>query len=525
MPPDAVGVPNPVSGHPVNRPPRTSVYQRPRSADAGRQSRTRRRCSAGRSRALAALAGALRAGKVAVSGRGGAISAMFAVTLTSLLGMVGLGTEVGYWYIEKRTGQNAVDAAAAAGAMSLAAASTALCSNATAKTAATNAATYVTRQNGFSTGVAINCPPTLGSYSGNNSAIEVIATRNPTPVLASLFVPSVTVNTRAVGAVQPNSFVCILGLDPASGVQDFTQSGSSVLVAPNCVVASNGVGSQSIDFSGSAAITAYTLVSSGGCVGCTGSTVHLSKSFLTNQPATANPFAAIWNPANSSGVTIPSFTSCLNVTVAGGVGTSTPVACSSCSNINLSSGTTTLQPYETNGNKAYCPLQTNNGATLNFTPGAYFFWNGNVNFQGGTVKCTSCSVGSTGVTLITTGSPPASKTGIITINGSASVTLNAPITSGYDPQNNGAFNGVLFYVDGRYTGGSQVSINGSATTALSGGLYFPSNKVALTGGTQNSTCIELVAFTVTLSGNTTNACKAAGTTPVGAGGSTAMLTE
>ena len=50
----------------------------------------------------------------------GQIIVMFAMFLTSLLGAVGLATDLGFAYAEKRTIQNAADAAALAGARQVA---------------------------------------------------------------------------------------------------------------------------------------------------------------------------------------------------------------------------------------------------------------------------------------------------------------------------------------------------------------------------------------------------------------------
>ena len=52
--------------------------------------------------------------------RRGATAVVFALAASALLGLVGLATEGGTWYLEKRHGQNAADAAANAGALALA---------------------------------------------------------------------------------------------------------------------------------------------------------------------------------------------------------------------------------------------------------------------------------------------------------------------------------------------------------------------------------------------------------------------
>src|SRR5262245_35180235 len=55
--------------------------------------------------------------------RRGATAVTFAFASIALTGLVGLGAEAGNWYVMKRAGQNAADAAAIAGALTLGTAS------------------------------------------------------------------------------------------------------------------------------------------------------------------------------------------------------------------------------------------------------------------------------------------------------------------------------------------------------------------------------------------------------------------
>src|SRR5579871_6218214 len=54
--------------------------------------------------------------KAVVTDRRGSVSIITALTLTVLLGCVGLGLEVGSWYLQQRDMQNAADSAAIAAA-------------------------------------------------------------------------------------------------------------------------------------------------------------------------------------------------------------------------------------------------------------------------------------------------------------------------------------------------------------------------------------------------------------------------
>jgi hypothetical protein len=107
----------------------------------------------------------------------------------------------------------------------------------------------------------------------------------------------------------------------------------------------------------------------------------------------------------------------------------------------------------------------------------------------------------------------------LNING-GTVNMSAPSTSTYADTN---YNGVLFYMDPRYAeqnsqscGSTQVSIQGSTTITLNGGMYFPNASVCVTGNAFSSTesCLSLVAWSVYYNGNATEdltGCSTTGT--------------
>jgi Flp pilus assembly protein TadG len=426
----------------------------------------------------------------ALRDRRGAISGMFVVSLTAFLGIVGLGTEAGAWYVGKRHGQNAADDAARAGGLMINALGTSCLPSA--PSAVTSAAAASAANNGFTGGVTVNCPPMAGSYAGDPSAVEVVITQNPTPIFAGLFVAKVSLVNRAVAKMLAYSNACVLAIDHAAAQGDDTIAGAANVVAPNCNIVANGFDPNAITIQGNGdSVTAYSLVTSGGCNGCSGSNVILTRPASSYQPPTPDPLAAIQN------VTLPSFTSCIDVSTI--------------------STTATLDPWEKNG-KAYsgstnCKSagtlkMSSTGGTLNFQPGTYFFYNASIDFEGGTINCPSCSPGSKGVTMIFTGSS-AAKIGTIKINGNATATLNAPYTNVF----NAAFNGVLFYMDAQALpsnngcGNAPVSINGNAGSVFTGAMYFPSVNICysgnMTAGQAIATdCIAIVANNITFTGNT-----------------------
>lgn len=152
--------------------------------------------------------------------------------------------------------------------------------------------------------------------------------------------------------------------------------------------------------------------------------------------------------------------------------------------------------------------------SMNLVPGTYIFYNASISLQNSTVTCTTCT-SANGVTIIMTGSP-ASSIGTIKINSNSTVTLHAPPVNNF----NSAFDGVLIYMDknavpANGNGNANVIINGGANTVLSGGIYAPSVPVNYSGNTSGgSTCTEVVAYSMTLTGNTNlnlSGCAAGGT--------------
>jgi Flp pilus assembly protein TadG len=420
---------------------------------------------------------------LAVRDRRGALAMTLVISMPTLIGLIGLGTEVGGWYVGKRHGQNAADGAAMAGALMLAGGS----NSAAAKTAAREEAT----NNGFTTGGAVTVTAN-NPYSGNNSAVEVIIAQTQNPVFGGLFISGMTIRNRAVAKATGSGFACSLAVTNAGGPGDVSLQGSTSISMPNCDIAADGTDPSAISIQGSASLTAYTLTSSGGCSGCSGAGATLSRPASAYQPPTPDPYLPIQS------ITMPTFSG------------------SSCLSLPTVSGTVSLTPWDTNGHKAYCgsgggsnrTLTVSNGNTLNFAPGTYFFYNASLSFQGGTIQCPTCAAGGAGVTIIMTGSP-ANQIGSININGNATVTLNAPYTNSY----NSAFNGVLFYTDyraqpnnGSGCGSAPVSINGGANSVFTGAMYFPSVNACFAGnmtagGASASTCSVLVAGSITFTGN------------------------
>jgi Flp pilus assembly protein TadG len=421
--------------------------------------------------------------------RRGATAVVFALGATALLGLVGLGTEGGTWYLEKRHGQNAADAAATYGALEIA-------SGTLGTTAASDATSFVTSSTtfGYTTGEVSVTPI---SYNGM-PAIKAVVTRTPAPLVSSLFLgsgPSISETAVAVVSTDGGN-ACILGL--AGGV---SFAGSTQVNLTNCAIASNKQGPNSIGFTGNkATVAGGVLVATGGCSNCGN-----SAGYLLYQPPTTDPFAGIQQV--SMPPLLPSTSTCLS--------------------LPSLSGSVTLDPSYTmeGGGKMLCSttigngknsttftadLSISSGTSVDLSPGTYIFFDASIAVNGSaTLTCSTCTPGGQGVTIILTGDSNGNKSniGTISINGGANVILNAPASNSY----NHAFDGVLFYMDKNApptngNGNAPVSLNGNGNVQLTGGMYFPSVNVNYSGNvsaTNNTAaaCTEIVGYQLNMTGN------------------------
>src|SRR5437870_2657782 len=208
--------------------------------------RLRRLCS------LAAGLGADRAGTAAV---------ILAVSLSSVIGIAGLGTEAANWYMSKRTMQGAADAAAYTAATTKA--------SGEATTDIRNAANSVAASYGLVNGtggvtITINSPPASGSYSSNSSAVEVIISQTLRPLLSGVVLTTgPTITARSVTVATVSGTGCIVALNRNS-VVGATTSGSTTLNMTACSLFINSSNSAALTMSSSATINAKSAYIVGG---------------------------------------------------------------------------------------------------------------------------------------------------------------------------------------------------------------------------------------------------------------------
>ena len=131
---------------------------------------------------------------------------------------------------------------------------------------------------------------------------------------------------------------------------------------------------------------------------------------------------------------------------------------------------------------------TGNGNTVTLESGEYIIDGGGISINGGTFQ----DDGAGGVFIYNTSSDGSDFDGI-TFTGNGTIELEA--------QTSGTYAGVLFFIDPDADSGTDFSIGGTSTTALSGAIYAPEHEVSYSGtSSQSSSCLQIIADTIVLSG-------------------------
>ena len=372
----------------------------------------------------------------------GNVAVIFAVTLPVVVGGAGLGVETSFWYYSSLKLQAVADAAAYAGALEKVAGS----DNPTIIAAATQSAT----SNNFTTPgtIQVNTPPLSGPNTAKK-AVEVIVKQNLDRYFTAIFNSTpVPEQARAVALITDASKACVLALSP-SAAQAALFSGNTTVNLTGCSVMSDSIASDAIKTQGSATIKADCLITVGGMV--LGNPVTTDcKSNITKALPAADPFSSLPTPAATN--------PCRNV---GNKTSQTLQAGTYCSGMDLK------------GNVA-------------LTSGTYVVQGG---FKINANAVVTCAAPCTGVTIFMAGS------NTVSMNGTATVTLSAPTS--------GTYSGVLFYGD-RTGNAAQSTFNGTATSLLTGAIYFPKQQVNYLGNfSGNGGCTQVVADTIQWSGSTT----------------------
>jgi len=430
--------------------------------------------------------------------RSGATAVAMALALTGVLGFAGLASEAASWYFTKRDMQGAADAAAATAGANLA--STLQRGGSASSTQFTTDAKSIAARYGFvdgtnSTTVSVEYPPSAGTYSGNANYVAVSISQPQKALLSGLFLSSgPTIAARAVarGNSTATDSGCVLALNGAS-ITDVTLNGGVSMTFSNCALYDNSPltsGNDALYMSNNATMSASAVYVVGVANQTTGITT--TDGVFTGVNPAADPYANV----------------------------SLPTPRSTCDdNQKLTNPTGSRTAYGTPAIWVFCKdveMNANgNNPVLTLNPGIYIFSCGaNLSMTSGTLQATG------GVTLVfehglpcNGGGNPPSYPGAANIQGNANLNLTAPTS--------GPTAGLAIFQERttcpQSNGNSSCSntLAGTGTLNITGAAYFPDNPVAYSGGSGGggaSQCTQLIASTITFSGNATfnNNCTGTG---------------
>lgn len=299
--------------------------------------------------------------------------------------------------------------------------------------------------NGWNSGqgaITVNTPPVTGPNQ-NNHSVEVLLSEKEDRYFTSIIsTAKVPIAVRAVATFDQTQAACMLGLNKskANTVQFW---GNAFANFQGCNIVSDSSSSSAFSVGGAANVTAPCVDAVGGDYVTATLTLTSCTSVKTKAPYIYDPYANVPAPPVGSCTTPP-----------GG---------------NTISAAT------------YCGLSFSGQVHLN--AGVYVI-------NGGTLKINANAVlDGTGITFYLTNGAT------LQINGNSKMHLSAPTT--------GPFAGLLFYGD-RTQASAKNTINGDATSLLTGAIYFPSQEVDFLGNFSGSNgCMQVVSDTIYYTGSAT----------------------
>ncbi len=396
-----------------------------------------------------------------------------ALMFLTLLFAVGLAVDAGQLFVAKRTEQEAADAAAFSGAIVIYQAGTAA--------QAISQATSVATKNGYtdglaSTTVAVNSPPTSGSFSGNSKYVEVIITRQVQTSLVPAQAALNLVRARGVAGAEPlNNGYAVMALNrgnvpgafSAASNANIHLTGGGVLVNSTSSTAATNLQTTCANFT----VSGGTIDINGGTSsswpsGCT----PPFPSVNTAVPQKPDPFAGFPKPSTAGLPTCTSLAACQDgsgnqipgiytVSIGGAGGTT----------LHLNTGIYILM----NG------INAAGNADIQSNPGGVFLFNTTTNYPAAGGSC-----------------------GGISLVGNAVSTLNAMTT--------GPYANFLVYQDPACTAGMTIAGNGTFTGT--GTIYVPTAPFTFNGNNATLTGSQLVANTINVQNGNLNVNFNAGTT-------------
>lgn len=395
-----------------------------------------------------------------VRDEGGAVALIFALVISILLGLLGLGVEIGSWYTVRRDLQTAADAAALAAALERSRGKPEESIAQALREAQRNG--FVQTEAGY---FVINSPPQSGALAGHADAVEAILRDRRRLMFSRLFLQEdPVIAARAVAAVGTGGEACVLALHPtAPGA--IRGSGTADIMLPGCLLASNSTDEASINLTGVVVVNALSVTTAGQIAQTSNVTVNLDYPPTEQAPPLRDPYADV-----EVGAVPPcDFTSEVKVT---------------------NNHTRNFDPG------VYCAGIAITGGTANFKAGTYYIVDSGLTVNGGTLRGVYSNE-LEGVTFVfTTRNVTGTAIGGVDIRGNPTMKLRAPADEG------NPFRGILFFQDRRASPGATNKFNGNSNMELQGAIYFPSQEVQWNGNnaTGSADCIQVVARTVSFLG-------------------------
>jgi len=352
----------------------------------------------------------------------GQAAVIVTLMIVVLCGLAGLAVDEGVFQNDRRRMQAAADSAAIAGDQEILSGN----SDQIALAARNDA-----EKNGFANGsnsisVTVNNPPLIGSYSGDNNAVEVVVSApRPTYFLNVLGISTINISTRAVAHLG-NAPYCIMTLDPSD---QNSLSLFGVALLQTCGIVDDSNSNHAFGIFGVALWHASS-------IGIVGNYDFDLLPFVSPKPVTG--IAPVHDP----------------------LARLQPPAVGGCDHINYSLG---LISIATMNPGTYCGGITLTGvAILHLNPGTYVIRGGGLNILGASL------ITGTGVTFYITGDSTYAYKGV-NIAAVNVHSLTAPTS--------GPLEGILFFQDRDISTGTATSnpntIVGAALARYEGTFYFP----------------------------------------------------
>lgn len=421
----------------------------------------------------------LKRGKHSFSGRRGQTLPLVAAGMTVLLGMVGLGTDMGVLWNTKLKMQAAADAAAIAGAQA----------ELNGSTTASAEALAAAQLDGFQNGAGTTGNPNLitvsvgdpgSSYPGG---VQVTVSQTQPTYFLRVLPGWSSIAESATAVAMPTPTGCIYQLDPHG---QFLFNGGTV--ASKC-----GIMIDSQSSSSALTVNGGSLSSTNG-IGVVGGDTLNCKTCVSPAPVTgmrpfADPLASLSIPSAPSKPSAPSST-CTNgqnININSPGTYNEPAGCYSSVNFNSSSATVN---FSSSGAYVF-PNGLNTNGTVNLKGGTSYYFGGGLSMNGGTIDASgsgnywfNSGVNSQNSILLN-GSGKYYFGSTININNG---TFNAGGTASYYYNSgiNADSNTTVDLAPGYY--GSGINENGSGTTVnlSQSGLYYFNANFIVDGGTVQS---------------------------------------